>query len=200
VTNLENTAGTVTLRLFNEDGTPAGSTRELLLPARAKILIDDPTFFGSFGPQLTQGYVEIRSSGPLLSGSVTFGDEQGQTFSAALPLIGLLQSRFAFSQVASDATYYTGVAIVNPTPGVADAQIEVFDGSGRVLESGIFPVPARGRLSRLVTEYFPALTGHSIGAGYIKVTTSVPAASYALFGTNDRSTLAAIPALMAPGN
>jgi hypothetical protein len=53
---------------------------------------------------------------------------------------------------------------------------------------------AQRRISRLITEYFPALTDQNQSSGYIRVTAPGGIASFALFGTHGLSVLSAIPA------
>ena len=193
VINLEPEAAIVTFQLFRDDGQPVSAPRSVAIAGKGKIRISDPAFFGDLGPSLTQAYLEIRSSGPLLAGSVTFAGAEGHAFSAALPLVTALHTRQVYSQVASNSSYFTGVAIVNPGTDAAIARIEVFNQGGLLMALGDFPVPARGRVSGLLTQYFPALIGQNIGSGYIKIAADRPVASYATFGTQDLTALSAIP-------
>ncbi len=194
VVNLENEPGSVTFRFFRDDGSSIGTLVELSVPAKGKIFVNDPGFFGNLGPGLSQGFIEIRSSGPLLAGSVVFADFDGRAFSTALPLVTTLQSRLVYSQLASNSTYFTGLSIANPGSIPANALIEVFDKAGRSIASAAQTIPANGRVSELLTEYFPALAEQDIDTGYIKITSDGRVASFAVFGTNNLSTLAAIPA------
>lgn len=73
----------------------------------------------------------------------------------------------------------------------ATATIEVFDSAGARLASKQETIRAKQRRSALLTEYFPALLGREIDAGYIKVASDRP--GFALFGTRDLSVLSAIP-------
>jgi hypothetical protein len=99
-----------------------------------------------------------------------------------------------FSQVTSNNTYFTGIALLNPGGADTSARIQVFDADGNVLAAQSFPIPARGRISRLLTEYFPDLASRQIGSGYIVVEADQPLAGFALFGTHSGSALSAIPA------
>lgn len=87
---------------------------------------------------------------------------------------------------------YTGVAIVNPGLVAAQVWIEVFDKAGWLLVSGDSPVPPRGRISGLLTQFFPTLAGQGIGAGYINITADRPVASFATIGTIDLSALSVL--------
>jgi hypothetical protein len=166
--------------------------RVLPIAARGKIRITDQRFFIDPGDTLRQGYVEITSSGVRLAGSVVFGDPGRNNFSSALPLASSFQSRMALGQIASNNTYFTGISILNPNDAAARAVIEVYDSDGNPVIAKIEDIPARGRRSQLLTEYFPSLVGVNLGSGYIKITVNRNAAGFALFGTNDLSVLSAV--------
>jgi hypothetical protein len=194
----------VRLRLIQDDGSQVGATASVPLPAAGKIYISDQKLFVDAGATLAQGYLEITSSGPKLSGSVVFGDPGRSRFSAALPLVARLQSSAVFSQVASGRTYFTGLALLNPNAAGASARIEVFDGSGLAIRSGTQQVRAGRRVSQLLTQFFPDLAGTELASGYIKVTVDRAVAGFALFGTNNLTdvtqplALSAIPAQALP--
>jgi len=149
-----------------------------------------------------QGYVEITSSGPRLTGSVVFGDQARSTFSSALPLAANLRKDMIFAQVASaegsSPSWFTGLALLNAGSTDASAMLQVFDENGALVTSGHFVVAARRRLSQLLTQYFPDLVGRNILKGYIRVTTDQPLASFGLFGTTSLSVLSAVPPQVVP--
>jgi hypothetical protein len=192
------TAGTVTFQFFNDEGVQIGSTQTRSISARGKLWITDQAFFLEAGSTQTQGYVKITSSGPRLSGSVVFGDPARSTFSSSLPLVSKLLNNVVFGQVASDATYFTGVAILNPGDAAASATIEVFDATGNRVVTKTESIGARKRKSQLLTQYFSDLIGRSQSSGYIRVTVDQGVASFALFGTNSLSVLSAVPPQVVP--
>ena len=192
VINLDSTPGSVSLRFISNEGTQIGNVRVLPIAARGKIRITDQRFFIDPGDTLRQGYVEITSSGVRLAGSVVFGDPGRNNFSSALPLASSFQSRMALGQIASNNIYFTGISILNPNDAAARAVIEVYDSDGNPVIAKIEDIPARGRRSQLLTEYFPSLVGVNLGSGYIKITVNRNAAGFALFGTNDLSVLSAV--------
>ena len=194
VINLDATPGSVTFRLIGDNGAQIGPTKILPISGFGKISLRDQSFFTSSLGQVTQGYVEIRSTGVRLSGSVVFGDPARETFGAALPLTGSLKDSFVFSHVASNETFFTGLAILNPNESDAVATIEIYQADGTLEYTHVETIPARHRQSKLLTEYFPALVGEDRSSGYIKVIMDQPVASFSLFGTNDLSVLSAIPA------
>jgi hypothetical protein len=196
VVNLEAVPGTVTFRLIGDNGAPIGISRSLAIAAGGKIRVTDQEFFVKAGSTLAQGYVEIKSSGPRLGGSVVFGDQAGTAFSAALPLVGALQSDVVFSQVASNSTWYTGLALLNPGSIGASATIQIYDRTGQLLRSKVEAIEASGRKSMLLTQYFPDLYGAEISSGYIRVVSDKPLATFALFGA--ANVLSAVPPQIVP--
>jgi hypothetical protein len=136
--------------------------------------------------------VEVKSDGVRLAGSVVFGDPGRSRFASALPLVGQLKTEMVFSQLASNDTYYSGLAILNPNPSQVAAHIDVYDEKGSVIASKDEVIAGGQRISKLLIEYFPELGGQDRGKGYIRVRTDGGVASFALFGTKDA--LSAVPA------
>jgi hypothetical protein len=111
----------------------------------------------------------------------------------SLPLASKLRSQLVFSQVASDATYFTGLALLDPGDTEANAVIQVFDSTGNLLASKIETIPAKGRKSKLLTEFFPALERENLSSGYITVTANRNIAAFGLFGDRRLTVLSAVP-------
>ena len=103
-----------------------------------------------------------------------------------------------FGQIASNAQYYTGIALVNFTSADAMVHIEAFGSDGELLASVPFAIPAGRRMSQLLTQYFPGLRNREIGSGYIRVTSDRGLAGFALFGTHRGTVLAAVPPQAVP--
>jgi hypothetical protein len=197
VVNLDSAAGTLTLDFVKDDGTLiARKTAEIA--AKGKLYLTSQTFFVGPSSTATQGYLKITSSGPKLAGSVVFGDPGKAKFSAALPLVGTLQSGVIFGQLASNAQYFTGGAILNPNTTSLNATIEVRADGGDLLATKVETIPSGQRVSQLLTQLFPALASQPRSSGYFKVTADKPLAAFALFGTNDLSVLAAVPPQLVP--
>jgi hypothetical protein len=140
-----------------------------------------------------QGYVEILGGGLDLSGTIAFTGPGSRKFATTVPLAGNLNSSMAFSQVASNADYFTGLAVVNPGTVPARAEIQVFDASGKAIASRMFLIPARGRIAGLIGQVFPDLAGLNINAGYMRVNSVYALTGMVLMGASDLSTLAAVP-------
>jgi hypothetical protein len=200
IVNLDTGEASVSLRLIGDDGKQIGATKVLPIAGRGKLLVSDQKFFVDAGDQLTQGYVEIKSSGARLAGSVVFGDPQRGKYASALPLVSSLANSIVFCQVASgmvgDKVYFTGIAMLNPSDADARVTMEVFDRSGRLIGSKTEAIQAHRRKSQLLTEYFTDFSGRDLAGGYIKITADRGLASFALFGS--RGALSAVPAQIIP--
>jgi len=198
VVSLSPNSGSVEFRLIGNDGTQIGQTQVLPISAKGKIHVTDQAFFVSPDNMLKQGYVEITSAGIPLAGSVVFDNPSHTAYSTALPLVSSPQERLVFGQVASNGTFFTGLSLINPNDSEARTIIQVFDRNGNQVAAKIEDIPARGRKSQLLTEYFPALAGVDLSSGYITVDSNYNLGGFALFGTNNLSVLSAIPAQTVP--
>jgi hypothetical protein len=202
VVNLESRAATVEMHFVPDDTSRAEKTARFEIPANGKLYVSDQRIFLDPGVDpaktITQGWVEIASDGARLLGSVTFGSAGQERFASTLPLVGELNCNVIFSHAASNTTYFTGVALLNPGSTPTDATIDLYGADGMLEATTTTTVPSKGRSSRLLTELFPALVGADKMSGYIRVTSTWPVAGFALFGTNSLSVLSAIPAQPAP--
>ncbi len=169
VVNLEAKPGRVTMRLIGDDGLQIGSTRSLDIQARGKLRITDQSFFVDAGQTVRQGYLQIQSDGIRLAGSVVFGDPARNQFASALPLESNLKRDVVFSQLASDDTYFTGVAILNPGDAMATVTIDIYDKDGTLVTTKVEKIDAGRRKSAVLTQYFPQLLGDKRSSGYIRV-------------------------------
>ena len=194
IVNLDGSAGTVRLRLIGDDASVIGE-KSVPIAANGKIRIDDQSFFLPVGTDgtLTQGYLEISSDTLNLTGSVVFGGSGSPTFATALPLVSGAKNSVLFSQVASNDTYFTGLAVINPNGSNAVATVDIYGADGRLQFRTEALIPAKQRRSRLMTEYFPGLRDFPRSSGYIRLTSDQPLASFAVFGTTNLRVLAAIP-------
>jgi IPT/TIG domain len=204
IINLEEVSGQVTLEFIRSDGMSIGM-KEIPINPREKIHINAQNYFIESGNTQTEGYVKITSNGPRLTGSVVFGDVSRNTFSSALPLVSNLQKDVVFSHAASEVEagpgtkYFTGIAIVNPNSAMANVTIGLRNASGSLVVEKTEIIPARQRISKLLTQYFPGLEGQQIRSGYIMINSDQTVASFALFGDSGSKVLAAIPPQVVPG-
>jgi hypothetical protein len=197
IVNREGTPGTLTLTLYNEDGSQSGESKVLPIAALGKVTVDAASFGMRPDGELFRGYVEIRSSGPRVSGSVTFGDSNGVLFSSSLPLQAANSAEFVLAHVASSSAWYTGVALLNPNDADVTAHLQLRDRTGSVLAERNETIAGRRRISRLLTEQFPELSGRDIVSGYLRISADQPVIVLGVFGTTDLSALSAIAPLPA---
>jgi hypothetical protein len=190
--NLDPWEGIVRVTLVG-DGNQPGTTRVLKIPARGKIRIDDKILFPGGLPERIQGYLSIDAN-VNQTGYLHIEEADSGRFGSVLPLISQLQSSMVFSQLASNRTYFTGIAIVNPNSANATATLSVHDPDGHLVASTTLALPARGRIVRVLTEYFPALAAIERSTGYVRLESDLGLASFALFGTKDFSVLSSVPA------
>jgi hypothetical protein len=194
ITNLDPVEGHLTLRLVGDDGAQIGETKVMPIAGEGKAYISDQSFFGVPGDEPLQGYVEIMSSGPRVVGNVFMGDSDRSTFATALPLASHLDDSLIFGHIASDQTYFTGLALLNPGEGDATTTVDLYKADGSLDDSITVIIPGRHRISKLLTELFPSLVGQGRISGYIHVYAEKGIAGYSVFGTHDLSTLSAVPA------
>ena len=197
IINLDSVAGMVQLRFISEEGVPLGVTRATSIPANGKLYIDDPGYFLTLPPGgIAVGYVQIISDGIRLTGSVAFGDIRHQTYTSTLALISSLQTSILYSQVASNDMYYTGIAILNPNPITATVTLELYSAGGTLIDEIDVVIQGGQRKARVLSEYFAYLEENDQTGGYVRLTSDLPIASYAVFGTNNSTVLSALPPLI----
>jgi hypothetical protein len=196
--NLDGTAGTVTLSFIGNDGKALGRERTESIAGYGKVRITDQKYFLDAGSSTVDGYVVVTTSGVKLAGSVIFGDQAGSSYAAALPLISGLKPSIVFGQVATGGTYFTGVAMANPSISEANFTMEVYASDGKKVAGRSDRIPPRGRSINLLTGYFEGLAPAVMYSGYIRVTADRGLAAFALFGTSNGTALSAVPAQTAP--
>lgn len=194
IVNLDGTEGSLTLRLIGDNGAQIGVTRTLSIAANGKVYISDQSFFAVPQDNEVSGYVEINSSGPSVVGNVVFGDVNPGTSVTALPLVARLGNSLVFGQVASDQTWFMGLALLNPNNTDAVATLALYQANGSLDASIPVTIPAHQRISKLLYQHFPELQGRNRSSGYVRVTSDKGIAGYAGFGTNDLKVLSAVPA------
>jgi uncharacterized repeat protein (TIGR01451 family) len=196
IVNLDSTSSQITARLMDDTGTQIGQPVKIPIKGNGKVLLNSQNLFVNAGADLIQGFVEITSDSARVTGSVAFGDING-TISAALPLQPATNREFVYGHAASNAMWYTGIAMVNPNGSDITATLELHDKTGKLLASKPEIIKAKGRVIRVLTQYFPETAGMDITSGYIRVYSDNVFVGFALFGTttsvNFGPVLSAIP-------
>jgi hypothetical protein len=196
IVNLEERPGTVTLRLIGPEGVQRGTTRSLAIKAGGKLEITDQKFFVET-EELTTGYVEIRSDGPRLTGNSVFGDPAQEEMGSSLPLVTELTKEMVFGHVVSNATWWTGIALLNPWPEDVAVTVTLYDRTGKAIGEKRDTVKSGRQQVGLLWQYFEWLKDKE-QQGYIRVTSAKGLAGLALFGTNQLSVISAVPAQTVP--
>jgi hypothetical protein len=188
--NLTNEKGTVSLRFFSREGVELAERIEAVAE-RGKVEISDQTYFASGAATPLEGYLVIESGNVRLAGQVTFGDSGQQAFATALPLTSELEASALFSQLASDSTYYTGLAILNPHDSILNATLAIYNSGGTRVAAGTVSLGPRQKSSGLLSEFFPDLG--NLSSGYLTVEADQVFAGYVVFGTHSMTALSAVP-------
>jgi sugar lactone lactonase YvrE len=192
IVNLETSSMTIQANLIGDDGKVKGQNYSFYLPAQGSVTLSGVTPFGLQSTTLVQGYVKMASStNGRFVGAVRFTDDGGTKFGSALSFVESGATPVYFSQVAQNDQYWTGFAAINANETNVKVTVRVYDGTGTRVASGDTTIPAKGRISKLLSELagaFPAMS-----KGYFEVSSTLPLACFALFGTNDGKVLAAIP-------
>ena len=196
VVNLDRAGGTVTFRLMSDQGEQIGEAKSLAIDGSGKLMVTDQDFFGQGGDR--SGYIEVRGGGLRLTGDVVFGDPERKTMATSLPLVSELLPAMVFSHVVSDETWWTGIALVNPSGTEASATLQLNDSNGMAIARRQIRMAAGSRLVGLLDQYFEELAGKQV-QGYLQVTSDRGLAGCALFGTGEL-TISAIPPQTVPAD
>jgi hypothetical protein len=193
IINLDSQDGIVILRLFGDDGVQIGEPRTVTVAAGGKLQLDDPDWSPDSGGELIKGYLKIVSDNHRITGSVSYAGPSGLSGAASLPLVSSLSDALVFPHVACDDQHYTGLSLVNPNgePTVVTVEVVTEDGTSAGLARET--IPAGGRISRLLTELLPQVTGKSGLSGYIKITSDLGIAAFALIGGQELAVLSVLP-------
>jgi hypothetical protein len=156
------------------------------------VVIADTVLFGILPDTQVQGYLTVISGKTRITGMVRFQDQDRRQFSAALPLESQGRQEMWFSQVAEDAGYFTGLAVLNPNSLPAELAVSVFNPDGELAGMGHLTLRGLGRMSRLLREVVLALPG--VNGGYFVVRSDLPLIGASVFGAPLQKALAAVPA------
>jgi len=116
-------------------------------------------------------------------------------YSTALPLIGDLKQELLFGQVASNASYFTGYAVLNPDESnSANIIFELRDASGNIIDWQIKEVLPQKRQTWLLQEIFPRTAHMANSSGYVKAISDRPIAAFSIYGTTSMSAICVVPA------
>lgn len=196
-------AADITLTLKDADGNAlaiAGNPATFSVPPGRQLAKTLADLFPGLGGSLVTGYAVLDvkpvnvgpfTSVPPLAGAVRFSAADGSS-SSALPLFLAPSSDLIYSHVAQSLGYYTGVAILNTSASQVNVEVTVYKADGTAVGLPYSQVLAPGcKVAKLLHELVPESFGQ-VG-GYVRVKSSLPVTSFALFGTDNGLSLSAIP-------
>jgi len=144
--------------------------------------------------QLFSGSLKILSTdNHLLGGGIVFRGRIGDAeYATSLPLSGRGARAAVFPHVALGLDYFTGISVLNISPGSTSFSIFLHDKAG--LEVGIFDnvLQPGEKFARRISDLFPSAVGQ-IG-GYVVVTATEPIQAALIFGNQDMDFIASVPA------
>ena len=198
---------TVRIKAFGSSGQLASKDVSIaangLLAVKLSDLFSLPTLLQ--GAPLASGHLTIdvispspmtTTQAPRLAGSVRFFGTNGRAVSA-LPVLAEGQRSITYMHVAQEnaSNIFTGLAMLNTSSSEATIRLEAFDRLGGLTARRDIRLPAEARVVDTINSaafFGPAF--QQVG-GYLRVTSSQPLASFALFGSNTGDYLAAIEPL-----
>ena len=91
---------------------------------------------------------------------------------------------------ASDATWWTGIAVANPNAAQAEVTVTIYDSYGQLLSAPAnWVVPCYGKVAQTVS----GILSGQIGSGWIKVQSDVDVVAFGVYGNSGTGALGALP-------
>ena len=199
--NNSNQAVILTLSVFQPDGTLYDTENLQNNPVArnldpGEILVEEMvSLFGFMGEDLLDGWLQVESSSPAVTGFLTYGTPSTGSAATVTPS-RLGQDRAIFSDIETSQGFFTGLAILNPGQLAATVQTVVLTKTGQVVGNSSTVLQPEQRISRLINQLVPEAQGQSGGLIFLK--SDVPVYASSLFGSNDGLVLANIPPQVAP--
>ncbi len=190
--NQAQTARSVTLKAWSENGSQLGQTDPIAVGAGAMVRLDGRTALKFASNSVVVGSLEVQADGPGVSGCVIFGDLPQLTVAAALPLQSDPFFREAvFSHLANGAGYYTGLAFYNPGNAPVTIRLRVFDHQAVKTGETELTLPAKSRKSALLHELAPSTAGQV--RGFVLLSASGPLIAQQVFADTTTPRMSAVP-------
>ena len=201
--SLDNLSGEdtlLTLTAYQKDGELFGSEEittnpvSLSLEAGQVLRLDIAETFGFLGDDLRDGSLEVTSTSQVLHGALSYTVPASRSL-AALATSAQGSRQAAFSHLATDLGFFTGLALLNPATLAADVRIVAIASDGKILGTATRTLAPGQRISQLLgVELIPQAAGQVGGAVYVR--SSIPMYLTSLFGRE--GILANIPAQPVP--
>lgn len=202
IANLSPKTEIVTLTAYQPDGTLFGEgdlqtnpvTRSL--PPGGVFRESLETLFGFSGNSTVQGWLQAEATSSAIQGSLSYTiTATGSVAAVASESRG--RTAAVFSHIATQAGFFTGVALLNPGLQTVNYRIAALKPDGTVLGTFSSLLKPRERISQLIEELIPA-AAHQAG-GIIWVRSDIPIFLTSLFG-NSTGVLANIPPQPVPSS
>jgi len=184
------TDANVTLTAFNDAGVMLGTPANWIVPAQGK---KAQTFKSLFPGQAGMGWIQVDSDIDVLAFNVYGNTVNGGI--AAIPSCELGEN-LVLPHFVSNASWWTGVAIVNPGTHLSNVTLKAYQADGTLIQEDSFAVDTGRKLLSMVEDLLPLTNGRD---GWILVETSVgnPVGASLVFGSRGTtpSKFAALPAV-----
>ncbi|HEV8131461.1 MAG TPA: IPT/TIG domain-containing protein [Acidobacteriota bacterium] len=204
VFNLGSQLALVTLTAYKPDGTLYGAPDiigtnpfRVAIAANGAFTADVETLFGFQGGATLQGWLKVETSQPALHGFVAYGTKSKPTLAAVTAQAEGITNAL-FSHQANGSGFYTGLAILNAGTVAANLEITSLTKDGRVLGSVKKVLGALERIVNVVPGFVPEAAGAV--NGLVVISSDLPLFVTELFGTENLSSLANVPAQAAPAS
>src|SRR5213594_1682836 len=171
--------------------TPSSATVERTLAPNARLEESVEQMFNFPGQALIDGYIRFETA-TNTSGVFSFLDYGSTEVLSAIEAQGEGYSNLFFSQVAEGASYYSGLALLNPNNESSIVTLDTFDASGNRTGSAVVNLNAGERVARLLSEFLQRDVTQF--GGYVRITATRPVFALGLFGSSNPPTLASVPA------
>lgn len=178
---------TVTVEIYEDTSGPLAASQILLSPESLVRLPLSSLLERRKGESLS-GFLKLilqgeRTGSPRVLGSTRFTGNRGSVLASA-PLVESGNRETVFLHVAQSEVLgiFMGLALLNPNPEPASVKLQVFDERGVQQEERTVLIPPLSRLADLLDG--PPLFGEGFSRvkGHLRVSSSVPILTLALFG------------------
>lgn len=190
VTNVNATPQAITLIFTPETGVGPEAV-QFPLDGKATLRMSADRLFG-FLSGFQSGWVRVTS--PLGVIGTALNLDNTSSGSSATPGLGRSQTALIFGHIANLSPWSMGIALVNPNSVETAVEITALGPDGRIIGTNDLVIPASGKISRLLSEWIPALQTRASDGGFVFVRSASPLFGLALFFTRDVRILSSVPA------
>ncbi len=191
--NTDSATRQVALKATADNGADLAVPVTVTLSAGDFLERDAADVFGFASGSTAIGSLIVNADGPGIIGDVIFGDPASVNFAAALALQTKTLKEAIFSHVANGQSYFTGLALLNPTLISSYVTIDVYSPQGARVGGLASPLqldPGK-RISKVLTELVPGTAGQM--GGFVVVRSTQPLIAQEVFGDTGMMFLSAVP-------